>query len=106
MSIPNFDGLPGMADASAQWSAPQPRHPHEWAWFRLLSPKDQADVMETYWSYNREMTAADLGLPPACTCHPDDQPPECQRLYAAGDCIRAYRALVPPYSFWLGADAA
>jgi hypothetical protein len=25
-----------------------------------------------------------------CTCHPDDRPPVCQHLYAAGDCMKSY----------------
>jgi hypothetical protein len=29
-----------------------------------------------------------------CTCHPDDAPPKCQRLYAAGDCQRAYTRVI------------
>jgi hypothetical protein len=44
-----------------------------------------------------DMTAADRPSPyPAdCTCHPDDRPAICQRLFAASECVAAYRAKYP-----------
>jgi hypothetical protein len=32
---------------------------------------------------------------PACTCHPEDRPPECMRQYAASECVDLYRRQHP-----------
>lgn len=78
----NADGTP----ISRVLPAPRPS--------TVRGPADAGQLVSRS-TFDPEVTSEITPYPADCTCHPDDRPAICQRLFAASACVAAYRERYP-----------